>query len=126
MVHIALCVINTQIGHISTVKNHGLESRKVALVVKNLSANAGEESLIPGSGRSPGERDGNPLQKSCLENSMDGEAWRTTVYRVTKSQTQLKQLSTHLASRPLKLNASVFLKPAIFLYSKMRLSRLLA
>ena len=51
MVHTALCEINTRIGWISTVKNHGLESRKVVLVVKNLSANAGdirEESSIPG------------------------------------------------------------------------------
>ena len=37
--------------------------------------NAGDPGLIPGSGRSPGERNGNPLQYSCLENPMDGEAW---------------------------------------------------
>ena len=44
---------------------------------------------IPGSGRSPGEGNGNPLQYSCLENPMDGGAWWATVHRVTKSQTQL-------------------------------------
>ena len=42
---------------------------------------------IPGSGRSPGEGNGNPLQYSCLENPMDGGAWRATVHRVTKSDT---------------------------------------
>ena len=42
---------------------------------------------IPGSGRSPGEGNGNPLQYSCLENSMDGGAWWATVHGVTKSQT---------------------------------------
>ena len=56
-------------------------------VVKNLPANAGETGLIPGLGRSSGDGNGNPLQKSCLENPMDGGAWRTTVYRVTKSDT---------------------------------------
>ena len=70
---------------------------QVVLVVKNLPANAGEESdmgLIPGSGRSLGVGNGNPLQYSCLENSMDRGAWQATVHRVTKSQTRLKQLST--------------------------------
>ena len=43
-------------------------------VVKNLPANAGDTGLIPGSGRSPGEGNGNPLQYFCLENSMDGGA----------------------------------------------------
>ena len=49
---------------------------------------------IPGSGRSPGGRQSNPLQYSCLENSLDREAWQATVHRVAKSQTGLKQLST--------------------------------
>ena len=44
---------------------------------------------IPGSGRSPGEGNGNPLQYSCLGNPMDRGAWRATVHRVTKSQTRL-------------------------------------
>ena len=46
----------------------------------------GEPGLIPGSGRSPGEGNGNPLQYSCLENPMDKGAWQTTVHWVTKSQ----------------------------------------
>ena len=52
---------------------------------------------IPGFGRSPGEGNGNPLQYSCLENSMDRGVWRATVCRVIKSQTRLKWLSTHVA-----------------------------
>ena len=52
-------------------------------------ANAGDAGSIPGSGRSPGVRNGNPLQYSCLENSMDRGAWQAAVYGVTESQTQL-------------------------------------
>ena len=62
----------------------------VALVVKNLPASTGEAGLIPVSGRSPGEGNGNPLQYSCLENPMDRGAWWAAVHRVTKSWTQLK------------------------------------
>ena len=51
--------------------------------------NAGGLGSVPGSGRSPGEGNGNPLQYSCLENPKDRGAWQTTVHRVTKSQTQL-------------------------------------
>ena len=50
---------------------------------------AGDLGLIPGSGRSPGEGNGNPLQYSCLENSMDGGAWSAAVHGVTKSRTRL-------------------------------------
>ena len=46
-------------------------------------------SLIPGSGRSPGEGNGHPLQYSCLENSTDRGAWWAKVHGVAKSQTQL-------------------------------------
>ena len=57
-------------------------------VVKNLSANAGDArdaGSIPGSGRSPGVGNGNPLQYSWVENSMDRGAWQPTVHRVAKS-----------------------------------------
>ena len=54
-------------------------------VVQNLLANAGDAGSIPGWGTSPGEGNGNPLQSSCLENSMDRVAWRATVHGVTKS-----------------------------------------
>ena len=56
-------------------------------VVKNPPANAGDVGSIPGSGRFPGEGNGNPLQYSCLENSMDRGAWWTTVHAVAKSHT---------------------------------------
>ena len=61
-------------------------------VVKHPPASAGDArdvGSIHGSGRSPGVRNVNPLQDSCLENPMDRGAWRTTVYEVTKSWTQL-------------------------------------
>ena len=48
-------------------------------MIKNLPVNSGDMGLIPGSGRSSGEGNGNPLQNSCLENPMDREAlWATT------------------------------------------------
>ena len=62
--------------------------------VKASASNAGDPGLIPGSGRSPGEGNGNPLQYFCLENPMDREAWWATVYRVAKSHTWLKRLGT--------------------------------
>ena len=57
--------------------------------VKNLPDSAGDAGSFPGSGRSPGEGDGNPLQCSCLENSMDGGAWWAAVHGVGNSQTRL-------------------------------------
>ena len=53
-------------------------------VVKNLPTNAGDTGSIPGLGRTPGGGNGNPLQYSCLENSMDRGAWQTTVPGVAK------------------------------------------
>ena len=56
-------------------------------MVKKLSFDAGDArgtGSIPGLGRSPGEGNGNPLQDSCLDNSMDRGAWRATVHGVTK------------------------------------------
>ena len=53
-------------------------------VIKNLPANTEDVSLILGSGRSPGEGNGNPLQYSCLGNPMDRGAWQATVHGVTK------------------------------------------
>ena len=58
-------------------------------VVMNLPANAGDVGSIPGSGRSPGEGDGNPLQYSCLGNLRDKGAWWATVHKIAKSRTQL-------------------------------------
>ena len=62
----------------------------VTLVVKNLLANSGDvrdTDLIPGSRRSPGKEDGNPLQYFCLENPMDRGTWQATVHRTAKSWT---------------------------------------
>ena len=59
----------------------------VAQTVKKTSCNAGDLDLIPGSGRSPVEGNGYPLQYSCLENSMDRGAWQATVHGVAKRQT---------------------------------------
>ena len=53
-------------------------------VVKNLPANTGDADSIPGSGRSSGEGNGNPVQYSCLGNPMDREAWLGTVHGTTK------------------------------------------
>ena len=53
-------------------------------MVKNPPANAGNPSLIPGSGRSPGEGNGNPLQYPCLENPMNRGAWQATVHGVAR------------------------------------------
>ena len=53
-------------------------------VVRNTPANRGDSDSIPGSGRSPGEGNSNPLQYSCLKNPMDREAWQATVHRVAK------------------------------------------
>ena len=59
------------------------------------SACKGDTGSIPGSGRSPGGRHGNPLQNSCLENPHGQRSLQATVHGVTKSQTRLKWLSTH-------------------------------
>ena len=64
-------------------------------MVQNLPANAGEVGSIPGSGRSPGEGNGNPLQYSCLENPRDRGAWQATVHGVAEELDMTKQLSNN-------------------------------
>ena len=65
-------------------------------MVKNTPCNAGDAGPIPGLGRSPGEENGNPLQRSCKENPMDRGAWRAIARRVAKSQTRLRDhVHTH-------------------------------
>ena len=64
------------------------DASQVVLEVRNPPTNAGDTrdaGLTPGSGRSPGGGNGNPLQYSCLENPMDRGAWKATVYGVAKS-----------------------------------------
>ena len=80
------------------VRIHGLENQIhwILLLVLHLAVgkesacnagDTGDTGSIPGWGRSPGEGNGNVLQYSCLEDSMDGGAWWVTVHRVAKSQT---------------------------------------
>ena len=61
---------------------------------------AGDPGLIPGSGRSPGEGNGNPLQYSCLENPMDRGAWQAKVHEVAKSWTRLRDFTFFLSNGP--------------------------
>ena len=77
-------------------------SFQVALAIKSPPVSAGDirdVGSIPGSGRSLRGGHGNLLRYPCLENPMDRGAWWATVLRVTKSQTQLKQLSMHVHAR---------------------------
>ena len=60
---------------------------------KASACNARDPAPIPGSGRSPGEGNGNPLQYSCLENSIDGGAWWATVHAIPKSRTRLSDIT---------------------------------
>ena len=79
-----------KIGASSCKMQFNLPASQVALVVKNMPASAGDardSCLTPGSGRSPGRGNGNPLQHSCLENPMDRGAWRAMINSLTKSQT---------------------------------------
>ena len=71
-------------------------------VVMNLPAHAGDTrdaGLIPGYGRSSGVGNGNPLQFSCLKNSIDREAWQAIVHGVTKSQVWLRHTCAHARAR---------------------------
>ena len=63
-------------------------------LVKNPLANEGDAGSILGSGKSPGEGIGNPLQYFCLKNPMDSGAWWATIHGVAKSWTRLERLST--------------------------------
>ena len=78
---------------------------------KESACNAGDKSLIPGSGRSPGGGHGNPFHYSCLENPMDRGAQQATVHRVAKWWTRLKRLSIHGTLRycPVHRNVSYHL-----------------
>ena len=62
---------------------------------KESACNAEASGSIPGSGRSPGEGNGNSLQYSCLENLKDREVWQATIQGITKSQIRLTHTHTH-------------------------------
>ena len=72
-----------------------LWASQVNSVLKNPPANAGDTGLIPGWGRSPQERNGNPLQYSCLGNPMDRGAWWVTVHGVDLTTKQDTEHSLH-------------------------------
>ena len=93
--HLILCRPLLLLPYVRTSCIIHTHSNTMALVVKNPPANAGirDAGSRPGKGRSPGGGNDNPLQYSCLENSMDWGAWWATVHGVTKSQTWLKPLS---------------------------------
>ena len=61
--------------------------------MKSPPASAGDRDSVPGSGGSPREGDGNPLQYSCLENPMDRGAWRAAVHGVAKESDMIEQLN---------------------------------
>ena len=73
--------------HTEWITDHLTENKFGGSEVKESASNAGDPGSIPGSGRSPGEGNGNPLQYSCLENPMDGEAWWAAVHGVAESWT---------------------------------------
>ena len=75
--------------------NEGFPGGTAVKISPTKAGNARDLGSIPGSGRCPAEGNGNPLQYSCLENSMDREAWRAVIRGVRKSQTQLST-RTHL------------------------------
>ena len=77
-------------------------------MVKRLPENSGDLGSIPGSGRSSGERNGNPLQYSCLEKSMDREAWWATVHGVPKSWTRLSNFTFTFSHCKKKINQKYF------------------
>ena len=88
------------------------------LVGKESACNAGDSDSIPGSGRYPGEENGNPLQHSCLENPMDRGAWQATVHRVARAR-------HNLATKPppcyikMKRHVTQFSSYVCFLIGKM-------
>ena len=75
----------------------------------SIKSTTGDLGSIPGSGRSPGEGNGKPLQYPCLENSMDGGAWQTTVHGIIKSQTQLSDFRQFYLSLATLLSFAYFL-----------------
>ena len=82
----------------------------VAQTVKNLPAVQGDLGLIPGSGRSPGEGNGNPLQYSCLGNPMDRGALEATVHGVAKSWIGLSDILSYLiGEKSLKMNGYMYM-----------------
>ena len=70
---------------------------------KESACNVGDLGSIPGLGRSPGERNGNPLHYSCPENSANREAWQATIHGVTKNWTRLRNWAGNLCFKKFSL-----------------------
>ena len=83
--------------------------------VKASASNAGDPRSIPGLGRPPGEGNGKPLQYSCLENPMDGEAWYATVHGVAETQTRLSDFNFNFTA-PVDHILSTFLSPSLIFH----------
>ena len=86
-------------------------------VVQNLPVSAGDtgdSGLIPGSGRSPGGGNGNPLQYSCLGNPIDKGTWRATVHEVAESDTPEHTPSTHTCPEIPRLMNLIYILYSIF------------
>ena len=109
-------------GHVYSLRDRSSQTRDetpllhngaslVTRTVKTSACNVGDWGEIHGSGRSPGEGNGNSLQYSCLENLMDRGAWRTTVHGVAKSQIQLSNWE-HTALTDETVYLSLELKPS--------------
>ena len=97
-----LYLLETSVPGVNLKKRRQVEQKLVTVTKllpcsggKESTGNAGHLGLIPGSGRSPRKGTGNPLQYSCLENSMDRAAWRATLHGVAKSQAPLTDKHTH-------------------------------
>ena len=77
------------------IQTSALHKTRVSLVTQTVESacSVGDPGSIPGSGRSPGEGNSNPLQYSCLENPMNGEAWQPTVHGVAKILTRLNNFT---------------------------------
>ena len=93
MVHSVKLCLGVSYMKLSAASLNLSEFKLGGSVGKESACNAGDPSLIPGLGRSPGEGDGNLLQYSCLENPMDRGAWQVTACRVSKSRTSRSQVT---------------------------------
>ena len=101
----------TRLMRLSSSSRFQFWASQVALVIKNLAANAADvrdEGSVPGLGRSHGGGHGNPVQYSCLGNLMDRGAWQAAVQRVANSQTQVKQRGMH--TRRIQCQAAMSMK----------------
>ena len=101
---------------------------QVAQVVKNPPANAGDLGSIPGSGRSPGEGNSNPLQYSSLESPMDGGAWWASVHGVAKSRTWLSNFThrytlIYIINKDLLYSTGDYIQYFVITYNKKNVKK---